>query len=363
MSKSVFILAFIIATRFFGLFIILPVFSGEALNLDGANEFLLGLTIGIYAIAQMIFQTPFGALSDKIGRKITIFLGLVIFIVGSLICAVASDIFIMLFGRFIQGCGAVGAVATAMIADLTNEQNRSKAMAVIGAMIGLSFIISLVIAAPICSKFGLAGLFYLSAFLSVICALLLLVLPKETTKLKTRKIKFALLFSRSNLLILNFANLVQKMFMSIMFFIIPLYFARNTNLANLNQIYEICGVFGLICMAIAGMFGDKKGKALLILSFVLFACSFLSFGLNLVLIYVSIVVFFIAFCLNEPILQSLASKSAPVRFRGEMLGIFTSFGYLGSFLGGLIAGIFALNLLIICALICVVLLFLLKKLH
>nr|MBP3725159.1 MFS transporter [Campylobacter sp.] len=361
MSKSVFILAFIIATRFFGLFIILPVFSGEALNLNGANEFLLGLTIGIYAIAQMIFQTPFGALSDKIGRKITIFLGLVIFIIGSLICAVASDIFVMLFGRFIQGCGAVGAVATAMIADLTNEQNRSKAMAVIGAMIGLSFIISLVIAAPICSKFGLAGLFYLSAFLSVICALLLLVLPKETAKLKTRKIKFALLFSRSNLLILNLANLVQKMFMSIMFFIIPLYFARNTNLANLNQIYEICGVFGLICMAIAGMFGDKKGKALLILSFVLFYFSFLSFGESL--IYVSIVVFFIAFCLNEPILQSLASKKAPVRFRGEMLGIFTSFGYLGSFLGGLIAGIFALNLLIICALICVVLLFLLKKLR
>lgn len=360
MSKSVLILAFIIATRFFGLFIILPVFSSEALNLEHATEFLLGLTIGIYAISQMIFQAPFGALSDKIGRKITILIGLVIFIIGSFICALANDIYTMLFGRFFQGCGAVGAVATAMVADLTSEQNRSKAMAIIGAMIGLSFIISLVTAEPICSKFGLEGLFYLSAFLSVICAVLLLVLPKENIKFKTRKIKFAFLFSKSNLIILNFANLVQKMFMSIMFFIIPLHFARNANLANLSQIYEICGVFGLICMALAGIFGDRHAKMLLIISFVLFAFSFLVFGDNF--IYISMIAFFIAFCLNEPILQSLASKASPVRFRGQMLGIFTSFGYFGSFLGGVIAGLFSLNLMIICAFASIIVLIFLKKL-
>ena len=139
MLKSILPLSFIIATRFFGLFIVLPVLSLYALELQGANEFLTGLLIGIYALMQMLFQVPFGVLSDKIGRKKALCLGLVVFIIGSAVCAVANDIWLMMIGRALQGSGAVGAVATAMISDFVKEEQRSKAMAIMGACIGLAF--------------------------------------------------------------------------------------------------------------------------------------------------------------------------------------------------------------------------------
>ncbi|MFW5625306.1 MAG: MFS transporter, partial [Campylobacter hyointestinalis] len=136
MIKTVLPLSFITASRFFGLFIVLPVLSLYALNLKGANEFLVGLLVGVYAITQMILQAPFGALSDKFGRKITMSFGLIIFIIGSLICANANDIYTMLLGRLIQGSGAIGAVATAMISDFVSEEKRGHAMAIMGGMIG-----------------------------------------------------------------------------------------------------------------------------------------------------------------------------------------------------------------------------------
>ncbi|MCW1331177.1 MFS transporter, partial [Campylobacter jejuni] len=109
-----------------------PVLSLYALKLEGANEFLVGLLVGVYALTQMILQMPFGILSDKIGRKKTMFIGLIIFI-GSLICSFAENIYIMLLGRMLQGAGAIGAVATAMISDFITEENRGKAMAVMGS--------------------------------------------------------------------------------------------------------------------------------------------------------------------------------------------------------------------------------------
>ena len=153
-------LSFIIASRFLGLFIVLPVLSLYALNLEGANEFLVGLIVGVYAISQMIFQVPFGALSDKIGRKKALTIGLLVFVVGSIVCALSSDIYTMLFGRFLQGIGAVGAVATAMISDFVTEENRSKAMAIMGAFIGLSFTLSMVL-----GRYLLEATAYLASFI------------------------------------------------------------------------------------------------------------------------------------------------------------------------------------------------------
>ena len=159
MLKSVLPLSFIVATRFFGLFILLPVLSYYALELEGASERLVGVLIGVYAIMQMALQTPFGALSDKIGRKNTLAVGLVIFILGSVVCAFASDIYTMILGRFIQGCGAVGAVATALISDFTTEENRGKAMAIMGAMIGAGFGVAMILSPVLSAKFGLGSLF------------------------------------------------------------------------------------------------------------------------------------------------------------------------------------------------------------
>ena len=121
MFKSVMPLSFIIALRFFGLFIVLPVISVYAFTLQGANATLVGIVVGGYALTQVIFQTPFGIMSDKLGRKGTIVTGLLLFAIGSFICAIAVDIFTLMLGRLLQGAGAIGAVVNAMISDVVKE--------------------------------------------------------------------------------------------------------------------------------------------------------------------------------------------------------------------------------------------------
>jgi MFS family permease len=119
------------------------VISVYALNLQGATPTLVGIVVGGYALTQMIFQVPFGIMSDKLGRKGTIVTGLIIFAIGSLICALSTDIYTLMLGRLLQGAGAIGAVVTATISDLVKEEQRPKAMAMMGMFIGISFAVSM----------------------------------------------------------------------------------------------------------------------------------------------------------------------------------------------------------------------------
>ncbi|ARQ99925.1 MFS transporter [Campylobacter porcelli] len=346
MLRSVLPLGFIAASRFFGLFIILPVLSLYALELDGANEFLAGLTIGAYAITQMIFQLPFGSLSDRFGRKFMIFIGLIIFIIGSLICAISTDIYTMLFGRLLQGCGAVGAVATAMISDLVSEDKRSKAMAMMGGMIGIAFAISMILSPLLSREFGLSSLFYLSIIVTIFCIFLLFsAVPKEP-KIHHHdpKIPLTKLLKQKDLAIMNLTNLMQKMLMSCAFVAIPIVLVKSLGYDsnNLWIVYLISMIFGFLAMGMAGFLGDGKGhsKKLLLIGVVLFIISFIGFGVanSAVSFIIFVVIFFIGFNIHEPILQSCASKFAKSNQRGSALGIFNSFGYLGSFLGGAVGG-------------------------
>lgn len=346
MIRSVLPLGFIAASRFFGLFIILPVLSLYALELDGANEFLAGLTIGAYAITQMIFQLPFGSLSDRFGRKFMIFVGLIIFIIGSLICAISTDIYTMLFGRLLQGCGAVGAVATAMISDLVSEDKRSKAMAMMGGMIGIAFAISMILSPLLSREFGLSSLFYLSIIVTIFCIFLLFsAVPKEP-KIHHHdpKIPLTKLLKQKDLAIMNLTNLMQKMLMSCAFVAIPIVLVKSLEYSgdNLWIVYLISMIFGFLAMGMAGFLGDGKGhsKKLLLIGVVLFIISFIGFGVanSAVSFIIFVVIFFIGFNIHEPILQSCASKFAKSNQRGSALGIFNSFGYLGSFLGGAVGG-------------------------
>ena len=346
MLRSVLPLGFIAASRFFGLFIILPVLSLYALELDGANEFLAGLTIGAYAITQMIFQLPFGSLSDRFGRKFMIFVGLIIFIIGSLICAISTDIYTMLFGRLLQGCGAVGAVATAMISDLVSEDKRSKAMAMMGGIIGIAFAISMILSPLLSREFGLSSLFYLSIIVTIFCIFLLFsAVPKEP-KIHHHdpKIPLTKLLKQKDLAIMNLTNLMQKMLMSCAFVAIPIVLVKSLEYSgdNLWIVYLISMIFGFLAMGMAGFLGDGKGhsKKLLLIGVVLFIISFIGFGVanSAVSFIIFVVIFFIGFNIHEPILQSCASKFAKSNQRGSALGIFNSFGYLGSFLGGAVGG-------------------------
>lgn len=346
MLKTVLSLSFVVASRFFGLFIVLPVLSAYALSMKGANEFKIGLLVGGYALVQMLLQVPFGILSDKIGRKFSMLIGLIIFIIGSIICALSNDINTLLIGRFIQGAGAIGAVAIAMISDFTPENSRSKAMAIMGGMIGMSFGLAMIISPLMAANFGLESLFYFPAALSVLAIILLFsVVPKENKISKFESnLPFFKLFGQKNLLIMNFSNLIQKMFLSSIFVAIPIILTQKLGLAkeNLWIVYLVAVILGLLAMGLAGFLGDGKGlsKLLLALGILIFLSAFLilGFGQNLWIFSFGVVLFFMGFNLHEPIMQSMASKFAFHSQKGAALGIFNAFGYFGSFLGGVFAG-------------------------
>ena len=373
MLKSVLPLSFIVASRFFGLFIVLPVLSLYALNLSGANEFLVGLIVGVYAISQMIFQVPFGALSDKIGRKKALTIGLLIFVAGSIVCALASEIYTMLFGRFLQG---VGAVATAMISDFVAEENRSKAMAIMGAFIGLSFTLSMVLGPLLARSYGLSSLFYFSAALSLLCVVLLYtVVPKEIkVSEKAEKVPFSKLFLQKDYMIINFTSFMQKMLTSIAFLAIPIILVKEYGFESgeLYKVYTLGAVLGFLAMGLAGFLGDGKGlsKVILIAGTLLFALTYAIFVLSFTkfLFVLGIAIFFIGFNLHEPIMQSTATKFVKSSQKGTALGVFNSFGYLGSFAGGAVGGYILhafdfKTLAIVCVVLCVIWLVLLFSLN
>ena len=366
MLRIVLPLSFIVGTRFFGLFIVLPVLSLYSANLKGANDFLIGLLIGLYALAQVLLQVPFGILSDKIGRKKTLLIGLLIFILGSLICSNTSDIYIMMLGRTLQGAGAIGAVATAMISDFIVEEQRAKAMAIMGMFIGISFALSMVIAPIMSSKFGLSSLFDLSTILTILCIILLFtIVPKETKiKHENTKSSIKIFFIEKNFFIMNLTNFMQKMLMSIAFFTIPIVLVDTLSYPRdeLYKIYAFSMILGFFAMGLAGSLGERKGlaKQILLFGVLLFVLycilSFISIyayefflykyaytlikqDFAFILFILAVLVFFIAFNLHEPIMQSCASKFAKVNEKGVALGVFNSFGYLGSFLGGILIGL------------------------
>lgn len=348
MFNTILALSFIVGTRFFGLFIVLPVLSLYALKLEAANEFLVGLLVGVYALTQMVFQIPFGILSDKIGRKKTMLLGLIIFIIGSLICSFANDIYTMLIGRILQGAGAIGAVATAMISDFINEENRGKAMAIMGSFIGISFAASMVISPLMSAKWGLSSLFDLSAFLTLLCIILLYTIVPKENKLshENKKTPFFHLIKQKNLALMNITNFMQKMLMSIAFLIIPIILVKHFNFTQdkLWIIYTISMIAGFIAMGFAGSLGERKNlsKQILLIGVFFFILSYLcfTFSHSINFFIFSVIIFFIGFNLHEPIMQSCASKFCKVHEKGVALGVFNAFGYGGSFVGGIVGGLF-----------------------
>ena len=321
--KSALPLSFIIGSRFFGLFIILPVISVYALELKGATEFLVGVLIGVYAISQIAFQVVFGYISDRFGRKNSMLAGLLVFIAGAAICAVATDIYTMILGRFIQGAGAIGAVATAFMSDMTKEEVRGHAMAMMGAFIGLSFTLSMILSPILSHRYGLSSLFYLSIAVTVVCIVLLYTAVGKEPKIahsqaKTPALK---LLANRNLLLMNVSNFMQKMLMSAAFIIIPIAVVRYFGMqkSDLSGIYAVATAFGFIAMGVGyGLFALSLGHK--------------------PLFYAGVIIFFIGFNLHEPILQSMASKFSKVSQKGAALGIFNSFGYMGNFIGGIGGG-------------------------
>ena len=349
MFKSILPLSSIIALRFLGLFLVLPVISVYAMNLEGSNTTLVGIVIGGYALTQMIFQVPFGVMSDKLGRKGTIVLGLVLFAIGSLVCAISTDIYTLMLGRLLQGAGAIGAVVTAMISDLVKEEQRPKAMAMMGMSIAGAFAISMVAGPTIGAAFGIEVLFYITMILALFSIYVLLKKvpnPPHITHTYNGKVKLSEVLLNSNSIKMNITNFLQKGLMTFAFMIIPMVLIKNFSweLSELWKVYVPAMIFGVLAMGPAAVIAEKKGKfkEILVIGIVFFAVSYLVIGFasSATVFAIGVVLFFIGFNMHEPIMQSLASKFAKVHQRGLVLGIFNSAGYLGTFLGGVIGGIF-----------------------
>lgn len=351
MFKTVLPLSAILSLRFFGLFLVLPVLSAYALNLPGATPLLIGVIVGGYALTQAIFQVPFGIMSDKIGRKPTLLLGLVIFLIGSIICAVSTDIYTLMVGRFLQGAGAIGAVIPAMISDLVIEEKRGHAMALMGGTIAISFAAAMALGPVLAAGFGFSSLFWIAAVLSIVSMIVLFTNVPNPPRIRhiyhsTTTTKDIL--KDPNLLSMIITNGMQKGLMTVSFVLIPIFLTKPEygflwDKKDLWQAFIPAMVMGLLAMGPAAVFGEKynKPREIFLISIVLFVVAFtlMGFATKSWEFVAGVVSFFMAFNMMEPLVQSMISKYAKVHQKGTALGIANGFAYFMTFVGGAAAGI------------------------
>jgi predicted MFS family arabinose efflux permease len=344
-------LAAIYMLRMIGMFLILPVFSVLARDLPDASPFLVGLAISAYGLTQAVFQIPFGMWSDRWGRKPVITVGLILFVIGSIFAAISPSIYGIIAGRCLQGAGAVAAVVMALAADLTREENRTKAMAMIGISIGISFAISIV-AGPILSNWlGLQGLFWL---ITALAALSLVVLhvwvpnPKVSTfhgdaQLRTQGIRRV--FENGELLRLDFGIFCLHLMLTASFVVVPVLIRDQLEMPASEHWYLYLPVFllAILTMVPFVILAEKKRKMKpVFVSFIalvgLSMLGFLSFGNTFWGVFALLYLFFTGFNLLEATLPSMVSKIAPPDLKGTAMGIYSTAQFLGAFAGGTGAG-------------------------
>jgi MFS family permease len=343
-------LASIYALRMLGLFLILPVFSVYAQQLPGGdNAMLVGLAMGIYGLTQCFGQIPFGLASDKYGRKRIIVIGLILFAVGSLIAAVAQDLVWVIVGRAVQGMGAVSAAITALVADSTRDEHRTKAMAMVGASIGVTFAVSLVASPVLFQVVGMHGIFILTGILSVIAIYVVLYVVPDAPMVKATRVPLGEVFFRPELVRLNIGVFVLHMAQMTMFVIIPGALVEYSGLTVSEhwRIYLPVVLASFICMLPPVFAGEKKGrmKQVFIAAIALLALVQVGFWwvLSHPLMHWWVLVmllfgFFLAFNILEASQPSLVSRLAPAQAKGAALGVYNTLQALGLFCGGVLGG-------------------------
>jgi len=344
-------LAGIYFLRMLGLFIVFPVFSLQAQGLSGATPQLVGLALGAYGLTQAVFQIPFGMLSDRLGRRPVIVIGLVIFAAGSVLAALSDGIYGVLCGRVLQGTGAIAATVTALAADLTREEQRTKVMALIGISIGAAFIAAF-IAGPVVSQWGgLKGLFFVAALLSVLAlALLRWGVPSGGEAHFHRECQSELsqiptLLKDRQLLRLNAGILLLHALLTATFIAVPLHLRDRIGLATgLHwQIYLPVFLSSVFLMWPLILLAGRAGRLKLafVVALALLGCSELGMyaGFSGALAFALLLVgFFTAFNFLEASLPALISRVAPADRKGTALGIFSAWQFVGAFLGGALGG-------------------------
>ncbi len=344
-------LAAIYMLRMLGMFLILPVFAVLARDLPDATPLKVGLALSAYGMTQAVFQIPFGLWSDRLGRKPVITVGLLLFVLGSVVAALSDSIAGIIAGRSLQGAGAVAAVVMALAADLTREEHRTKAMALIGISIGISFALSMV-AGPVLSHWmGLKGLFWLIAGLAVASIIVLHgVVPNPTVSrfhrdAQVRAASFGQVFRQTELLRLDFGIFCLHLILTSTSGVLPLIFKDRLALATEDhwRLYLPVFVLAIACMVPFVILAEKKRKMKpVFLAFIgLVALADVGFALlpdQFWGVFFMLFVFFTGFNLLEATLPSMVSKIAPPDLKGTAMGVYSTAQFLGAFIGGVGAG-------------------------
>ena len=348
--RAAFSLAGIFSLRMLGLFMILPVFALYAEELEGVTSTQVGLAIGVYGLTQALLQLPFGMLSDHIGRKPVIASGLLIFALGSVVAAMATTIEGIILGRALQGAGAVAAAVMALAADLTREEHRTKAMAVIGMSIGFSFVVAMV-AGPVLNHWiGVPGIFALTSVLAIGGIVLLYAVvptPRKTTfhrDTEAEPAQFGRVLRDGQLLRLDFGILVLHLVLTASFVVLPLAL-RDSGFAPEHhwQLYLPVMVLAMALSIPFIIIAEKKRRMKQVFTSAVGVLLLSQLALiwghhHFWAIALLLLTFFSAFSLLEATLPSLVSKVAPAQSKGTAMGVYTTSQFVGAFIGGAVGG-------------------------
>ena len=344
-------LAAVFSVRLLGLFMIYPVFAAYADGLSGATPYLVGEALGIYGLTQGLLQIPFGLLSDRIGRKTMIVAGLILFALGSAIAAMSDSIGGVIVGRALQGAGAVGSVILALVADLTTEENRTKALATVGITIGASFMIALVAGPLVAAVVGVRGIFWLMVALAIAgIAITEFVVPRPRAvrvhrDAETVPAMIGSVLRNGELLRLNFGIFALHAMLTASFLVVPGLLRATLGLASTGDwmVYLPVLVISVVVMVPAIIVAEKhrRMKGVFVASVAALALSqamlYAGAG-NLTVLLLALTVFFSAFNVMEASLPSLITKTAPPDAKGTAMGLYSSLQFLGIFAGGVIGG-------------------------
>lgn len=343
-------LASIFALRMFGLFLILPVFSVHAKTLPGGESaFLVGIAMGIYGLTQAFGQIPYGVASDKYGRKRVIVIGLILFAAGAFIAAVGSNIWWVIIGRAMQGAGAISAAVTAFVADSTRDEHRTKAMAMVGGSIGITFALSLIIAPVLYQWIGMDGIFIFTGGLAILAILVVIYVVPAAPVIHAKRVAFGEILKNRELMRLNYGVFALHLMQVAIFVVIPPALVQYLNLpvAEHWKVYLPVVLASFVIMLPPIFIGEKRGKlkqvfvgAIVLLLLVQIGLwAFLSHPtahwMFLVLLLLG---FFIAFNIMEASQPSLVSRIAPPDAKGAALGVYNTLQSLGLAFGGILGG-------------------------
>tara|TARA_R110002072_G_scaffold150059_2_gene298167 strand:+ start:19478 stop:20875 length:1398 start_codon:yes stop_codon:yes gene_type:complete len=358
--KAILSIALLYVVRMLGLFMVLPVLPLMADSIEASTPFLIGLALGAYGLSQAVLQIPMGIWSDRFGRKKIIGTGLVIFIIGSLVAGFATDVYGIILGRFLQGCGAIASTLLALVGDVTRSEHRTKAMAIVGMSIGASFGIALVLGPWINSMLGVEGMFFVTAGLGVLGLLVLTTFPSADSHrgsdqpitgvnpesfLYLAKLKDVV--KDAGIMRTTFGVFVLHYLLMSSFVVFPLLMhdTGEIEVASHHLYYFSLLLVTFVLMAPLMRLSDRTGYALpLALGMI---CTFIA--ANVVLassgtfytVMLGMVLFFMAFNLLEVVLPAIMSRIAPAGYRGTAMGVYSTAQFAGAFVGGALGGFIA----------------------